>query len=140
MSSPLLRLGLTAKGAMEVPAPGPDYDKAGWYTHSPTPGSLGPAVIVGHVDSATKGPSVFFRLGALRPKDLISVRREDGSTAVFAVDAVRRFHKAAFPSDLVYGNTRHAALRLVTCGGEFDATTGHYLDNIVVLASLVRST
>jgi hypothetical protein len=25
-------------------------------------------------------------------------------------------------------------LRLVTCGGDFDASTGHYTDNIIVTA------
>ncbi|MEA2460873.1 MAG: hypothetical protein QOH90_1050, partial [Actinomycetota bacterium] len=39
---------------------------------------------------------------------------------------------------LVYGDIAHAGLRLLTCGGDFDDTTGHYLDNVVVFASLVR--
>lgn len=136
--SPLLRLGQTAKGAMVTPAPGRDYDKAGWYRYSPTPGSLGPAVIAGHVDSARNGPSVFYRLGSLRPHDTVLVTRADGLVAVFAVDEVRRYHKTAFPTRLVYGNTDHAALRLITCGGAFDRSSGNYVDNIVVFASLVR--
>jgi hypothetical protein len=57
--------------------------------------------------------------------------------AVFAVDDVRHFRKSRFPTKLVYGDTDHAALRLITCGGPFDPQ-GHYRDNIVVLASLVR--
>lgn len=136
--SSLLHLGQTAKGAMEVPPPGPQYDKAGWYRYSPTPGALGPAVIAGHVDSAAKGPSVFFRLGSLRPDDTIQVSRTDGSVAVFVVDEVRRYPKDGFPSKLVYGDTNHAALRLITCGGQFEG--GHYKDNIVVFASLARAT
>jgi len=139
VSSRVQRLGQTAEGAMEVPAPGPHYDEAGWYRFSPMPGSLGPAVIAGHVDSATTGPSVFFRLSSLRPRDRVRVSRVDGSVAVFAVDEVRRFQKARFPSRLVYGNTDHAALRLITCGGPIDRDTGHYRDNVVVLASLVRA-
>jgi sortase (surface protein transpeptidase) len=135
--SPLLRLGLTAKGALEVPS-GRHYDEAGWYRYSVQPGSIGPAVIVGHVDSAANGPSVFFRLGALHSGDLVSVARADGSVAVFAVDGVRRYHKAAFPTRLVYGNTDRPVLRLITCGGRFDRASGHYVDNIVVLATLVR--
>jgi sortase (surface protein transpeptidase) len=135
--SPLLRLGLTPDGALEVPPHGPYYDEAGWYRHSPTPGSLGPAVIAGHVDSAT-GPSLFFNLGSLRPRDSVLVRRADGTVAVFEVDDVRRYPKANFPTELVYGNTRHAALRLITCGGPIDQATGHHRDNIIVLASLVR--
>lgn len=135
--SPLLSLGQAADGSLEVPPPGPHYDQAGWYRYSPTPGSLGPAVIAGHVDSKAGGPSVFYRLGGLRPHDRVLVRRADGTVAVFAVDAVRRFAKAAFPTRLVYGDTDHPALRLITCGGVFDRSSGHYLDNVVVTASLV---
>jgi sortase (surface protein transpeptidase) len=135
----LLQLGQTAEGTLAVPAPGPHYDQAGWYRYSPTPGARGPAVIVGHIDSKRGGPSVFFRLGQLRPRDTIEVTRADGTVAVFAVDDVRRFRKTDFPTALVYGNTTHAALRLITCGGPFDDSSGHYLDNVVVTASLVRT-
>lgn len=140
VQSQLMELGLAANGSMEVPPPGPRYDDAGWYRHSPTPGSLGPAVIAGHVDSAAGGPSVFFDLSSLAPQDTVSVTRADGSVAVFAVDDVQRFPKESFPTELVYGDTDHAALRLVTCGGEFDRASGHYLDNIVVTASLLHGT
>ena len=138
VKAPLLRLGRAADNTLEVPPPGRHYDDAGWYRYSPTPGELGPSVIVGHVDSAKNGPSVFWRLGTLRPKDRVRVTRADGSVAVFVVDAVRLFPKKAFPTKLVYGDTDHAALRLITCGGPFDSA-GHYRDNVVVLASLVAS-
>jgi hypothetical protein len=130
------QVGLDEDGAIEVPAPGPHYNDAAWYKHSPTPGELGPSIIVGHVDSAADGPSVFFNLGALRRGDRIAVAREDGDVATFKVDTVRRFSKDRFPTQLVYGRTDHAALRLITCGGPFDPETGHYLDNIAVFASL----
>lgn len=136
VTSSLLQLGQAADGSLEIPAPGPDYDRAGWYRYSPAPGALGPAVIAGHVDSAAAGPSVFFRLSSLRPGDTALVTRTDGSVAEFAVDDVRRYPKGQFPTELVYGDTDHAALRLITCGGAF--ANGHYLDNIVVRASLVR--
>jgi Sortase domain len=138
VQSTLQYLGLTAEGALQVPAPGPRYDEAAWYKYSPTPGSRGPSVISGHVDS-TQGPSVFFNLGDLRPGAKVLITRADGSVAVFKVDGVRRYPKDHFPTQLVYGNTDHAALRLITCGGRFDHATGHYLDNIVVFASLVGS-
>lgn len=130
-------LGRTAEGALETPAPGPHYNDAAWYRHSPTPGELGPAILLGHVDSASEGPSVFFRLGELRRGDRISVTRADGSVAAFIVDEVRRYPKEDFPTELVYGDTDHAALRILTCGGPFDSVAGHYLDNIVVFASLI---
>ena len=120
MQSPLLHLGLTVQGSLEVPGPGSDYNKAAWYRNSPTPGSLGPSVIVGHVDSVADGPSVFFNLGVLRPHDVVGITRADGTVAVFAVDDVHRYLEAQFPTQLVYGNTDHAALRLITCGGPSD--------------------
>lgn len=134
----VLRLGRAADNTIEVPPPGRHYDDAGWYRYSPTPGELGPSIIVGHVDSAKNGPSVFWRLGTLRKNDRVRVTRTDGSVAVFEVDEVHLFRKKAFPTKLVYGNTDHAALRLITCGGPFDGA-GHYRDNVVVLASLVAS-
>jgi len=137
--STVQHLGLTAQGTLQVPAPGPHYNEAAWYKLSPTPGSPGPAVITGHVDSAAQGPSVFYNLGDLRPSDKVLVTRADGRVAVFRVDGVRHYPKDHLPSQLIYGNTRHAALRLITCGGPFDHATGHYVDNIVVFASLVGS-
>jgi sortase (surface protein transpeptidase) len=132
-------VGLTPEHTVQVPAPGPHYNEAAWYKYSSTPGSTGPAVIVGHVDSAAEGPSVFFDLGDLRPEDKVLITRADGLVAVFTVDGVRSYHKDDFPTKLVYGKDEHAVLRLVTCGGPFDDSTGHYVDNIVVFASLVGS-
>ncbi len=133
--SSLLSLGLNADGTVQVPS-GTSYDEAGWYRFSPTPGSLGPAVILGHVSGAGHA-SVFFRLGDLRPGNRVRVTRRDGSIAAFEVTGVRRFPKDHFPTQLVYGNTNQAALRLITCGGSFDFSTGHYVDNVVVFATLV---
>lgn len=132
-------VGQEADGSLEVPAPGPHYDEAAWYRYSPTPGSLGPAVLLGHVDSANDGPSVFFRLDELERDDRISVERANGSIAVFEVDKVGRYAKDDFPSKTVYGDINHSGLRILTCGGAFDESTGHYLDNVVVFASLLGS-
>ncbi len=134
VQSELIVLGLNADGTLAVPRPGPDYDKAAWFDGSPAPGAVGPAVIEGHIDSAANGPSVFFNLGALAPGNQIEVDREDGSTAHFTVDAVRSYPKTDFPTLQVYGNTTGPELRLITCGGEFDASQGSYRNNTVVFA------
>ena len=126
----LVRLGLNPDGTLEVPT---DFSVAGWYHLGPKPGDPGAAVIAGHVDN-TEGPAVFYRLGDLAPGDLVRVRMADGSTQPFHVYAVREFSKTEFPTSLVYGTTPDPELRLVTCGGPFDSSTGHYLDNIVVFA------
>lgn len=137
--SSLQDLGLASTGAIAVPRPGPSYNEAAWYDGSPTPGQLGPSIIEGHIDSAATGPSVFFKLGALEPGETVDVTLQDGTVAVFTVTGVRQYLKAAFPTGVVYGNTDFAALRLITCGGTFDYTTGHYLSNTVVFADLTSS-
>lgn len=132
METALVRLGRDAAGALEAPA---DFAVAGWFVHAPTPGELGPAIIAGHVDSE-RGPAVFFRLHHLVRGDEIQVERADGRTAVFRVVAVERHAKEAFPTAAAYGDTDHAALRLITCGGAFDRASGHYRENLIVFARL----
>jgi hypothetical protein len=131
-------LGLNPDRTVQVPPLTKD-SWAGWYRNSPAPGQLGPAVILGHIDSARYGPGVFFKLGALRPGDTVSVTRADRTVAVFRVDRVAEFAKDHFPTLDVYGNTDRAALRLITCGGKFDLSAHSYEDNIVAFASLVSS-
>lgn len=138
VSSNLLQLGLNPDRTVQVPPLGRD-SRAGWYRYSPTPGQLGPAVLLGHVDSAEYGPGVFFRLGALRPGDTLTVTRADHTAAVFRIDRVVSYPKNHFPTIDVYGNTDHAALRLITCGGKFDLSTRNYESNIVAYASLISS-
>ena len=136
--SALLRLGLNPDGTIQVPDLSTSADEAAWYKYSVTPGEIGASVIEGHVDSEV-GPAVFFRLGALRPGDHIDVTLADGMTAVFRVTGVREYSKADFPTDMIYGRTNYASLRVVTCGGTFDYATGHYLSSVVVFAALVSS-
>jgi sortase (surface protein transpeptidase) len=125
-------LGLERNGAMEVPA---DPAKAGWFSRGATPGALGPAVIAGHV-TWNGAPSVFHRLGALRRGDQVYVTRKDRRTAVFTVNRVDQFSKSRFPSEAVYGAIDHAGLRLITCGGTYDAARNTYMDNVIVFAKL----
>ena len=138
ISSDLLQLGLNADQSLQVPPLGKN-SPAGWYKYSPTPGQLGPSVLLGHVDSAEYGPGVFFELGALRPGSTVRVTRADRTAAVFRVDRVVSYSKDNFPTLEVYGNTDSAQLRLITCGGEFDPNSGHYESNIVAFATLVSS-
>lgn len=135
-STHIVDLARDEDGAIEVPA---DPSAPGWYTPGPSPGQLGPAVIAGHVDSVN-GPAVFYRLGELRPGDLVRVSREDRSVATFAIDRVDVFEKDSFPTTQVYGTTTsRAELRLITCGGTYDKHAG-YLSNVVAFGHLVSAT
>jgi sortase (surface protein transpeptidase) len=135
----VIELGLGADDTLQVPPlTQAGVQEAGWYDLGPAPGQVGPAVIAGHVDSY-QGPGVFFRLGALRPGDQISVTRADGTVAIFRVDAVDKYSKTSFPTRQVYGPVGYAGLRVITCGGQFDYQTRHYLSNIVIDAALTGS-
>jgi sortase (surface protein transpeptidase) len=133
VSTSLVHLGLTSNGALQVP---PTTAVAGWYTGSPRPGSIGSAVIAGHIDSVA-GPGVFFRLSQLQPGARVYVRRADGTLAVFEVTQVQMYAKDVFPTTAVYGAVPDPELRLITCGGTFDYTTRSYLSNTVVYAKEV---
>jgi len=51
-------LGVDANYEIEVPE---SYDTVGWYKYGPTPGEMGPAVVLGHVYSY-EGPALLFAL------------------------------------------------------------------------------
>ncbi|WP_415952278.1 class F sortase [Streptomyces sp. KLOTTS4A1] len=127
-------VGLDAEGAMRTPP----FDKpmqADWYKEGPTPGEQGAAAIVGHMDTPQVERAVFHDLKDLRKGQDIEIRREDGTTAVFAVDTVSTYRKSAFPTEKVYGRTDRAELRLITCGGSLTPNR-HWDSNVVVFAHL----
>ena len=135
LTVPVIKLGLKPDHTIQVPRL--NQRAVGWYKLGPSPGQLGSAVIIGHVDSHL-GPAVFFNLRTLRPGNRIIVTLADGVTVRFAVLRVAMYPKTRFPSSLVYRPHGYSALQLVTCGGEFDAATGHYLSNVVVYSAIAE--
>ncbi|MFF9977785.1 class F sortase [Streptomyces erythrochromogenes] len=135
VDAPLDAVGLDDRGVMRDP----DFakpDDAAWYDQGPTPGEAGAAAIVGHMDTPQAPRAVFFRLGELTKDARIEVHRDDGTTALFAVDRIETFKKDAFPTDTVYGDTRgRPELRLITCGGSLTQDR-HWDSDVVVFAHL----
>ena len=135
-TSSLMDLGQNPDGSLAVP-PLTNPMQAGWYDKSPTPGSLGPAVILGHINGNGKA-GIFYKLKDVKAGDQVMVARQDGQTAVFTVSHIDTVPKAAFPADQVYGDTPDAQLRLITCGGIFDPAARSYEANVVVYANLTE--
>ncbi|WP_031009224.1 class F sortase [Streptomyces sp. NRRL F-5727] len=131
----VLELGLNADGTVEVPSVG-QADRIGWYGKGVTPGETGPAVLIGHFDTA-RGPAVLKDVSKVRVGDEITVTRADGTAAVFRVRELEQVDKDAFPTRKVYGDTPRPELRIVTCGGEL--VDGHRPDNIILYADLVTA-
>ncbi|GAA2239738.1 hypothetical protein GCM10010413_46750 [Promicromonospora sukumoe] len=125
-------LGIGQDGRLEAPV---DYDLAGWYADGVEPGDVGPAIVAGHVDSRT-APAVFVRLDELDPGAEVLVEMSDGEVLTFETTRSTQSAKSAFPTADVYSNVPAPELRLVTCAGDFDSGSGHYVDNLVVFAEL----
>lgn len=131
VDTPLQTVELNHDGSLAVPA---DYHLAGWYSGSPTPGEIGPSIIDGHVDNVA-GIGVFWRLRELAAGDHFQVKRADKSAINFVIDKVELAPQNQFPTAEVYGKINYAGVRLISCGGTFNTSTGHYSDNIIVFAS-----
>ncbi|MFE7618805.1 class F sortase [Streptomyces sp. NPDC057496] len=133
VDAPVMRLGLGPDGSLDVPPAG-NRNVVGWYRDGTPPGSLGSAIVAGHVDNA-QGRSVFYDLGALQKGSTVEVVRKDGRTAVFSLDAIEVYENDDFPDERVYGASPYASLRMITCGGGFSEKTG-YEGNVVAYAHL----
>lgn len=133
-SAPLIPLGWNPDHTIQVPK---SFAVAGWFRPGPEPGEQGAAVILGHVDSRS-GPGVFYHLRAVHRGDRIRVMLKTRKTLTFVVTGTKEVPKRHFPTKLVYAHTGWPRLRVITCDGSFDRATGHYVDNFIVFASLIR--
>jgi sortase (surface protein transpeptidase) len=136
VDAPLAMLGLDAEGHLQVPDD-TDRNLAGWYRDGQTPGTVGNAIIDGHVDTL-QGSAVFYLLGSLHKGDTVEIDRRDGQAAVFTVDAIEVYPKDEFPSERVYGPTPDPELRVITCGGGYTRASG-YMGNTVLYAHLTAT-
>lgn len=133
-TSTLIETGILPDGTAEVP-PLEHPEQASWLRESPRPGDPGPAVLYGHIDGHGRR-GVFADLAKLTVGDQVLIDRQDAPRLVFVVYRVASVPKDGFPTAEVYGDVPGPELRLISCGGPFDHTTGHYRDNEVVWARL----
>ena len=131
--SPIDPVGVDPDGKMTVPV---DISRIGWYEYGPAPGDdAGSAVLTAHIDSRTQGKGVFYHLDALEAGDIVEVDMNDGTTRAFVVDEIRQIPKVELPTGDLFRRDGDPRLALITCGGQFDEASRHYLDNLVVLAT-----
>jgi sortase (surface protein transpeptidase) len=128
-------LALNKDGTIMVPN---SFDQVGWYKFGASPGEVGTAAILGHVDSY-QGAAVFYSLGQLKPGDRIYVTRDDGTEALFVVEYLERYKQSEFPTEKVYSKTEYPSLRLITCSGIYEKGIARYTHNLVVYARFVPS-
>lgn len=136
VNAPVGSVTVDIKGKLQAPSLAKP-NLTGWYKFSPVPGEIGPSVINGHV-STKKGAAVFKRLKEIAKGDAIYVYRTDGKVTKFVVSGIEQVSKSSFPTSRVYGNVKNAQLRLITCGGVYNAKDHSYTDNIIVYATMSK--
>jgi hypothetical protein len=131
VSTRVIPVGVDADGGLQIPA---DPSLIGWWAGGSGPGQPSGAVILtGHIDSATYGPGALFHLAAVRPGDAVIIRA-GGRAYRYVVRALRAYPKGRLPAALIFSQQVTPRLVIISCGGPFDAVTGHYLDNLVAYA------
>jgi hypothetical protein len=138
VDAPVAAVGINLRrGELAVPAA---IARTGWWRDGAAPGDAAGSILIGgHVDSARSGPGAFFRLDEASAGMRAQVVSADGRTRTYRIVSVRQMPKDRLPTD-VWSLKGRNRLSLVTCGGRFDQSTGHYLDNIVVVAVPVAAT
>jgi sortase (surface protein transpeptidase) len=131
-TGPIIELGQTPYGAMEVPG---NADAVGWFSHSRPPGERGVAVIAGHILFAHER-GAFYDLGGLAPGDVVDITRQDGITAQFTVYRIETRAAPAIGQVQSEVSTEVPELRLVTGGARFDTLPGERIEELVVFARL----
>ena len=132
IDAPVAPVGIDIeKGVLGVPPP---IQRTGWWKDGAAPGArTGSILIAGHVDRAGIGPGAFFRLHEANAGDHVTVTTRGGRTFTYRVVSVKTYLKAKLPPD-VYSLKGRPRLVLVTCGGPFLPSLGHYRDNVVLTA------
>lgn len=130
VSASILPVSVGQHGALGIPDNG---SRVGWWSEGPAPGdSRGTAVLAGHVDTPA-GPGALFQLRTVNVGAKVVVHERGGPTQ-FRVAAIREYHKSALPWKKIFNQDVRGRLVIITCGGPFDSSTGHYLDNVVAYA------
>lgn len=135
VDAPVQAFGRDGDGQLDVPR---DAATVAWYRAGSIPGAAGSSVLAAHVDyNGSRG--VFYDLSALRAGDTVYVDFDDGTTLTFDVFRRTRYDKQRLPIRRLFTRNGDAVLTLITCGGQFNATTRHYDSNTVVQAALRSS-
>ena len=131
----IVKVGTMPDGELEIPL---DPKIVGWWQYGAKPGAtVGTAILAGHINYAGVTGSMA-QIGKLNPGDKVYVfgkqNADDRHEVTFTVTGVRTYHKTSLPYKQIFDQHSVGRIAIVTCGGPFDASTGNYLDNIVVFA------
>lgn len=130
LNAPVIKVGVTASGDMDVPDG--STNNVGWYQYGTTPGEIGSAVIGAHVFAAFKN------LNKARAGEDIYVVGAGGAQLHFKVIKTAVYALADLKSDMLFSRADGKYLNLITCAGEPTADGSTYTHRLVVYAALVE--
>lgn len=129
---PVIGVGAEPTGQMELPE---DPAVAGWYRYGADAASTaGLVVLAAHVDAVGYPIGPLSRLRELGTGATVEVTDTAGVPRRYAVESLTYYEKTALPTGELFAREGPPGLVLITCGGPFDSTTGHYRDNVVAIA------
>jgi hypothetical protein len=130
ISMDVVPVGVDSSGDLVIPS---DSDQAGWYQFGP--GLFEPAgsvVLASHIDS-WNGIGPFSQIKDAAAGASIVLTAGDRSET-FTVTQVQQAPKAGENMASIFSTTGPPHLTMVTCGGVFNNSTGHYADNVILTA------
>jgi hypothetical protein len=134
VTAEIVPVGVQDSGALRLPD---DPRVVGWWSSGAVPGPEGSTVLAAHVDAAGTGAGPMSRVLRVPVGTLVEVTTDDGATVRYTVVERRSYAKAdGLPAELFRADGP-PRLVLITCGGAFDAASGRYADNVVVVAAPV---
>lgn len=134
VDAPVVVMGLDENQVMEDPT---TPEAVAWYDFTSRPGETGNAVFSGHLDFAGVGPAVFWRLRDVQEGDDVDVVMDSGTVYRYRVVSKVLYREATAPVAEIIGPTPVETVTLITCGGEFNYSTGRYDDRLIVRAERV---
>jgi hypothetical protein len=134
-NAPIVPVGTMPNGELQIPL---NPRIVGWWHYGAKPGAtVGTAILAGHINYAGVTGAIA-AIGTLNPGDQVFVfgkqNADNRHEVAFRVTGVRTYHKTHLPYKQLFNQRGAGRIVIVTCGGPFDASTGNYLDNIVVFA------
>ncbi|PIQ77862.1 sortase [Candidatus Peregrinibacteria bacterium CG11_big_fil_rev_8_21_14_0_20_41_10] len=129
VDAPVISVGLTSDGAMDVPK---DPIEVAWYDRGPRPGENGSSVIAGHYGWKNNLPAVFDDLHKLVKGDKISVEDDKGVVTTFVVREIRIYDKDQDASDVFGSNDGKVHLNLITCTGAWNNEEKTFSKRLIV--------
>lgn len=133
VDAPVRAVGRDAANTMQEPA---SAMEAAWYQYGYMPGVLGNAVIAGHSLYRSK-PALFSNLKTLIKGDAIEIVSQNHTKLTFIVTDSRPYDASA-STDELFGPSKMALLRLVTCHGSWDRAAQQYTERLVVTAAFTK--